>query len=297
MNYTEPTSEAYPKIDDKNWFRTFSLIWNLLRACRGNTSKLPLAYVVRAEEAVTPEDEDNTQDNSLEERLIQRAPHKIGNNKHPHFVQDNKKVYLILETLLKGTLYEVYIEPHRAAYDGRKAYNDLYKECLGPNNADMMLLQAETAIRRLTYNGETPTWNFDKYARAHQEQHNIVESLKVHGIQGMDSRRRVIYLNAGILTDALDIPKSQIRTDPDLRKDFKEAVTVYKDFIRSKKPGTAGGGRRNISDLRTEPWDSALKRDTNRHSHHDQSESRSHRWSDPSLNMTRKRAAKKIQNL
>ena len=44
-----------PEINNKDWARTFEAIDEWLHGCLGEFSKIPLAYVVRDNEAITPD--------------------------------------------------------------------------------------------------------------------------------------------------------------------------------------------------------------------------------------------------
>jgi len=224
-----------PEINSKDWPRTIEALEEYLRDCLG-TTKIPLAYVVRVDEAV-PGDPDPTDGyDSKQDELIARAPIRLGNNNPTEtFKSDNDLVWAKLAEITRNHECWTYVKPAQRARDGRRAFFGLKNHYLGPNNVDNMSTQAEQRLQALSFNGETRRWTMEKYVRAHMDQHNILEGLTEHGYAGIDDRSKVRHLLNGIKTSQLDSVKARILSDANLRSDFDACVNLLNDFLTQDK--------------------------------------------------------------
>ena len=79
-----------------------------------------------------------------------------------------------------------------------------------------MLSGAEKKSEVIDCNQELKRWSFEKFARAHREQHAVFEGLKAYGHSGIDERSKVRRLLNGIKTQSLDSIKAQMLSFQDL---------------------------------------------------------------------------------
>lgn len=252
-NYDNPSEP--PTIDDKNWPKTMEAIREYLASSLGSSSKLPLAYIIRDDMIVPAAAGDPaTNYDTNEEEMIARAPHTTNNlengDKTDHYIEDNTEVWSTLERVCRDHTCWTYIKGRSRRRDGRGAYQDLWNQFLGPNNVDNMANAAEAKLTTTVYHGEKKRWNFERYVRTHVEQYTILDGLVQYGHSGIDQRSRVRHLNAGIKTNALDVPKAQIIASATLRNDFDASVSLYKDFIKQNLSQQASGTL-NVSSIRT----------------------------------------------
>jgi len=66
----------------------------------------------------------------------------------------------------------------------------------------------------------------------HLRQHLILEALVVYRYTGIDAGSKVRYLLNGIKCAALDVVRTCIMSNEDLRQDFARCVTLFKNFVK-----------------------------------------------------------------
>ncbi len=187
-NYKAPDEK--PKIDDKEWPKMFESIDDYLARINGEQN-LPLAYVIRRNTAVPPDEDDpSTNYPTAVMEMIAQAPHGTA-----------------------ATVVWTYVKNHVHSRDGCMAYYAMFSHYLGPNNVDNQASQSEKALTTLTYNGEGRRWNFEKYVTAMKKHHQILEDLVPYRYSGIDEQTKVLYLLDGIKTDKLEVPKSTILSE------------------------------------------------------------------------------------
>ena len=218
-----------PTLDEKDWPHTIEAIEEWFRGCLGDSSKIPLAYVIRTDE--DPAGDPAAGWTSKADELIGRAPIRVGGNPVPNFLADNIKVWELLSGLTRKHTCWTYVKPFQRARDGRGAFLALRNHYLGPNNVDNMASLAEKKLAMTTYTGERHRWTFEKYVMLHKDQHSILEGLTEHGYVGIDERSKVRYLLDGIKTDDLNVIKGQILATATLRNDFDACVTLFRDYL------------------------------------------------------------------
>ena len=222
-----------PTINTKDWPRTIEAIEEYLRGCLGAT-KIPLAYVIREDEAV-PHTDPTGGYNNYEEELIARAPIVDGaGNYTTTYLADRIKVWEKLSEITRDLDCYSYIRPAQRRCDSRLAFLGLKGHYLGPNNVDNMSSAAEKKLQTTTYHSEQRRWNFEKYVKTHVDQHAILEGLVEHGYAGIDERSKVRHLMNGIKNRDFDPVKTRILSDATLRSNFDQCVNLYKDFIEQR---------------------------------------------------------------
>lgn len=226
-----------PEFNPKNWTKTLEDIVEHLGSVLGVTG-IPLAYVLRTEEAVTPAADDAADNYATpREEMIARAPIRTGGADTPFtptYQADVEKVWEIISSLTRDKDCWTYVKPAQRRKDGRAAYWNLHNHYLGPGNVDNMANAAERKLQRTTYIGEKKRWNWEKYTKVHADQHQILNDLVEHGYSGIDERSKVRHLIDGIKTPKLDSVKTQVMASPTLRTDYDAVVQLYKDFIEQQ---------------------------------------------------------------
>jgi hypothetical protein len=153
-----------PELDSKNWPRTIEAMEEWLGGCLGVT-KIPLAYVIREEEAVAPFDPQVVYPTKLEE-LIARAPILDPNGGYCQTnLTDRAKVWDKLSELTRQHDCWSYIRPAQCSHDGRMAFLGLKGHYLGVNNVDNMSTMAEIWLKTTLHHGEKWCWNFERYVK------------------------------------------------------------------------------------------------------------------------------------
>jgi len=225
----------------RDWARNMETIKEWIRQYIGVTG-VSLQYVLRTPMEVKPEAEDDSDNyDSLMEEMIARAPILSGgpgSSYSKHFTTDNGKVWDLISSLLREKDCWAYMKHCQRSHDGRGAFWSLHNHYLGPNTIDNQAAAAKKTLQTLTYKGETRRWNFESYVTAHKQQHQILEELVRLGYRGIDERAKVRHLMAGIKDSSLNVIKSQILANAEVRQDFDKAVNLYKDYIHQEKTHT-----------------------------------------------------------
>jgi hypothetical protein len=219
-----------PEINKKDWPRTPEKIREYLASQYGVTGAT-LDYVVRAEIAVKPEEEDPPENyETVDQEMTARAPH----TGRP-FVNDRRKVLDIMSNICGKHSFFVYIKPALRTRNGRDAYMLLFDHFFGPNNVGNMASEAETRLTSTLYNGEKKRFTWETYVSIHTEQHSVLNGLKDYGYAGIDDSSKVRHLLKGIKTTDLDVCKARVMASPSLRDDFAATVELYSTFIKKLK--------------------------------------------------------------
>jgi hypothetical protein len=253
--YVKP--DVKPTLDDKNWPKTFEAINDYFTRVRGEGG-LPLRYVIRPLQAVTPEADDpaeNYATNSVLE-MIQRAPHFATAPAYTEAYKSNTlKVAEELTDIWRDHPGYTYGKAFLKAGDGRRGYFMLKEHYLGMNSVNDQSSAAETAIRNLMYNGEGRRWSFEKYATAMKEQHGVLDQLKEYGYSGRDETTKVRDLLGGIKTEALNAATSTILSTNEYLHNFDAAVNFIKSYMNQHNDQFQRGGTatRNIAEVSTRP--------------------------------------------
>ena len=244
-DHVQPTEK--PTIDHSNWYKTLKAVQQYFSDFLGCT-KAPLAYVIRDDVAVPDEDEDPADGyETPQEEMIARMPH--GTN---FYREDNQKVFSLLHEICQGDSCYVYIEKFARAKNGRAAYHELYNHFLGPGATDHLISAAVTQLEKLTYDGETRKWNFEKFITRAKEQHALLESMAVRGdYPGIDERGKVVYLLKSVRDPKLKTVRDTILASRELRNDFEASAQLFKEAILLDQ-ATGSSPMLNISGVKVE---------------------------------------------
>ena len=236
------------KIDDKDWPTTFANLDEILINTLGE-EEIPLFYVVRQNQVVTPEAGDpETNYRSASAEMIGRAPHgENGNN--PMFQANNGKVMDIISKIFRDTISWTYVKGFVKDRDGRGAYWSAKGHYLGPNSINDQAGTAEKQLDQLSYNGESKRWNFEKYATAHKKLHLILSGLAQYGYSPPDERSYVCKFLNGIKTKDLDSTKNTILANSEYQDDFDKCVQLFKSYI-TQNMSSSNPPTRTIAELK-----------------------------------------------
>ena len=199
------------------------------------------------------------------QEMIARTPIMDPNNpndKHPTFVQDNQKVWALMQPILVGTQAWAYARSYARTRDRRSAIKGIKDHFLGTNTVNNRITEAESKLNSSTYNGEKRRWNFEAYVRLHTEQHAILSDLEDHGVyKGLDGRSKVRMLINGIKTSEMDTIKATIWNDATLQEDFDRAVGLFKSFLLQQNASGVSINIAQVSTSASEPKVSSKKKE------------------------------------
>ena len=129
---------------------------------------------------------------SLQDNLIARAPIQVGNARNAaykaDYLADRSKVWELISYLTQDQDCWSYVRPAQRTRDGRLAFLGLKNHYLGENNVDNMSSRAEAKFKDISYSREKLRWDFEKYVKAHVDQHAILTGIVNHEYHGIDDR-------------------------------------------------------------------------------------------------------------
>ena len=173
-NHTNP--ENLPEISRKiTIMKAIELIEEHLRGVLGVT-KIPLAYIIRKEPEVAITVARNPLRQALPygamfhsyfDEMIACAPHEGA-----AYSEDNASVLNILVHVLKGTSFEVSIQPFKRTRNGRDAFLALTEHNLGTNRWETVLERADHIISNTVWNGRSNRYPLKLHLAKHREAQN-----------------------------------------------------------------------------------------------------------------------------
>ena len=101
------------------------------------------------------------------DEMISCAPHQGAS-----YSEDNATVLNILVHVLKGTSFEVSIQPFKRTRDGRGAFMALTKHNLGTNRWENVLERADHIVSNMVWNGRSNRYPLRLHLAKHRESHN-----------------------------------------------------------------------------------------------------------------------------
>jgi hypothetical protein len=221
--------------DQKKMVAFLEIFQNYITQYHGETH-IPLSYLIRTAVLPEPEQTDpSTNYNSVEEEMINRAPHT-----GPTYTADNRKLWELLYASLHDTDAYKYIKSSSRARDGRGAWTSLTNHVLGTASLDNLTATAERTLRDTFYTGEKRRFDLNKYCGVHKDAHNDLEKAhdQTNGAYPMmDERSKVRHLLDGIHTKTLDAAKAAIFADARIRNDYDAAVDLLQTFVTQASSG------------------------------------------------------------
>ena len=146
-----------PEFSKKDWQQNFEVLDNWLHGCRGNSSKLPLSYVIRDDTEPSAEATNTFSDHdaalSAKAEIVHNAGPPIECS--DQFRMDNQKVInLMVEAFGSDALATSHMKKFKRRKNGRGAHNALRNQVLGTDAVMNLSAKAENTLRNLSYNGE-----------------------------------------------------------------------------------------------------------------------------------------------
>ena len=148
-------------------------------------------------------------------------------------MSDRKRVWDKLCAIFQQSEAWTYYKAGKKYRDGRIYFQLIYNHYLVPQHVGHIENKSEKTLCNATYSGDKRYRNFEKYATTQKEQQNILKGIVEHGYTGVSNRTKVRHLMEGIKETSLDAVKSQILASIDLRREFPDCVTLYKDFVKA----------------------------------------------------------------
>ena len=205
---------------------------------RGHTTKFPLAYVIRQDDAVAAdayeEDTDFSQvlnDSGRHDGIFWRA--------------DNAAVWLFLRSKCHKTTMWSCIEAHERRKDGRAAYLALVNELMGEDRLLALADAADQKLSRLHFDNKNRNFSWNKFT-------SMVRQLFLDmgaRDQMSDQRKVTKIMNAWNVPNLMYI-KGIILTNPELRNDPEATMTYLGTLLVSENKQQPGS--RSISEVTTD---------------------------------------------
>ena len=244
LSMAEQEAPSLPMLTKNNpplkWCESFK---NFLYATFG-VRKIPLLYVIRENEDVTPEngvDPNATYDplqtgkaygssGSVLQDLILRLSHD-----HPLFKTDNSTVY----GSTRGSNYSHTIKPFSRTKNGRGAWLAIMTSHVGINQWEKIEKENSSWLLNASWNGKK--YSLESYCSQHRAKFQQLEEASQHlNFQLPNEHTRVGYLLNNIQNSdpALQAALASIRQDKDgLRNKFEDAVAILipvDPFVQNK---------------------------------------------------------------
>jgi hypothetical protein len=222
--------------------------------------KIPLAYVIRADEAV--EDIGNcplaqgaphsAKHGSIEDELIDRGSHT-----HALFREDNQAVYYQLEEATRSTPYAASIKPFQRPKNGRAAWLALSSQYAGNDKWEAEIKRHEQFLHTRQWKGQT-NFSLERFIAQHRNAFVAMQAASEHvTYQLPNEHSRVGYVLDNIqCNDAgLQAAMASVKTDTTaggLRNNFEAMATHLLPYDPVQKKRAAAGDKRpsaEISDM------------------------------------------------
>ena len=248
LSMAEQEAPSLPMLTKNNpplkWCESFK---NFLYATFG-VRKIPLLYVIRENEDVTPEngiDPNATYDplqtgkaygssGSVLQDLILRLSHD-----HPLFKTDNSTVYGFIEEATRGSNYSHTIKPFSRTKNGRGAWLAIITSHVGINQWEKIEKENSSWLLNASWNGKK--YALESFCSQHRAKFQQLEEASQHlNFQLPNEHTRVGYLLNNIQNSdpALQAALASIRQDKDgLRNKFEDAVAILipvDPFVQNK---------------------------------------------------------------
>ena len=167
----------------------------------------PLMYVIRENEAVTPEVDDSLiagqaygASGSLVDELINRLTHQ-----DPLFKSDNAMVYSLLEEATRGGIYAPTIKPYARTKNGRDAWLSMVSSHAGEDKWEQLQKDKHRFLMNTKWNGRN--YSLEKFTGLHRSSFIQLQEAAAH----VHFQLPTEHTRVGYLIDNIE------NSDPDLR--------------------------------------------------------------------------------
>lgn len=233
--------------------KAMDVLPNHLREHLGSR-KIPISYVIRdndnppALENLAPNKVTGASYDSIMDELIAYVP-LTGD----HYIEDNAKVFQIIQDMVAGTTFESSIKSHQRNRDGRNAYFALCQHNLGSSKWEKIIEDGETYVMKREWNGKNYMFSLKNHISKHQEAHNEM----VRASQFIDFEVPNEYTRVGRLLKSITCKEpavisaiTHIQGNNGQRSDFELAADFLILTAPKVKNNTSGSQR--ISSIKSQ---------------------------------------------
>ena len=210
----------------------------VIRGCMG----IPLLYVLRDHEAVTPEMEEEEYDSS-DKRLMNLVVLQ-----GREYRMDNIRVWELLRPLVHETPAWNYIKQYDTNQNGRMAFLVLQTRGEGEAAVDARRTAAEEIIQKAKYDGKSRRFTLQTYINLLQ---GAFAELETCGPEyAYSEKQKVSVFTKGIVASEYAATKHSIYQNPETRNDFQKCY-AFVETMEQFKPAyaSATGVDRNVAEL------------------------------------------------
>ena len=233
--------------------KAMDVLPNHLRERLGSR-KIPLSYVIRENE--NPPALENLAANkatgasydSIMDELITYVP-LTGDQ----YIEDNAKVFQIIQDMVAGTTFESSIKSHQRNRDGRSSYFALCQHNLGSSKWEKIIEDAETYVMKREWNGKNYMFSLKSHISKHREAHNeMVRASQFIAFEVPNEHTRVGRLIKSITSKepAIISAITHIQGNHMQRNDFEEASDFLLLTAPKVKTNSSSGSQR-ISNVKS----------------------------------------------
>jgi hypothetical protein len=242
-DYEAATKDTEVRKPDKltdlgKWTRFYELLSTYLGRVKG-AALIPLIYLVREHEEVTPEIQ-NADYGSVQERLI--ATTALSG---PHFELDNRTLYDELKPLVVDGPGWSFIKKFDKKKQGRKALLALKMQAEGTSAKISRKAAAYASIASSSYNGPRKGFSFSSYVTLHQAAHNELLDLD----EPVSETKKVTDFLKGIRDPTLNTGKSIVLGDPAKLENFEMCQQYLSTIVTNL--GNQAKAERHIAAVHT----------------------------------------------
>lgn len=235
-NPDENSVEKYKDgINKRNWLESFQGYFASLKGA----AKVPVAYVVRDQDAPPAEDEGfglPTFGADLKTRG------RLGGR---HYRADNTRVWTVIASKCRGTTAWTIISAYERQENGRAAYRALVAQFMGPDIERVLQSQALTFLNNAVFRGDNRNFTFDKFIGRMRQ-----AFIDLGPEDQCTEARKVRELMKAWQVSYLDHLDPHVLNNPQINQNFEAAVSFLGDQLANKKvkhsPGNNNRTARNL---------------------------------------------------
>ena len=235
----------------KQWFESITAYFGLKK---GKSSGVPLLYVIR-EVAALPQDADDPgygRYNTFNDELIRRGRHD------GHFWRpDNAEVWTFLRGKCHGTTAWPTIVAFQPTKNGRGAFLALLGQFLGADAKSLLLKKAETTLEKITFDGRSRNWTFDKFIGRLRE-----SFIDLGTGNQLSEERKVNKLMQAWHVSSLSHLNAFVTSNPTYKYDFNACVNYLSEQLTHQQLMNKAPGR-NVAALSQDSMDCDDQIDSN----------------------------------
>lgn len=235
--YVEPTEAPKLVKNDETSILTFIEDFPDMLIEYTGCNGIPLAYVVREDEAVPHHSTDpmylteGSRYRSVREELTVRASISFTS---ANFNVDNRRVFrILLDAIKEFPDVKVWIKDFMQSRDGRAAWKAFKEHFLGSSQLDNVADRASRKLESLVYTGEKQRYTYETHVSHFKQAHLDLEKAGAPLEERTKVRQFLKSITAAELQTAVGIVRSQ-RT---YMTNFEETINYLRGFVTASTPG------------------------------------------------------------